>query len=183
MNYIFVIFAVVVCANATPRPGIISPILSTSYQYHNQDTLGQYQYGYGNAQSAKSEMKTADGITQGSYSYIDPEGKLQAVQYVSDDNGFRVNTANSEKVELKAPAIPAIPATKIIQAPLPTAPLYYYPELYHIAAPQYYRYLNAPLYAYPQYYTLPIIPALPIAEPAKNNEAKAEAKEAKPQQN
>lgn len=40
-------------------------------------------------------MKSLDGITQGGYSYIDAEGKLQSVEYVADSiNGFRVAATN-----------------------------------------------------------------------------------------
>ncbi|XP_059610240.1 uncharacterized protein LOC132257389 [Phlebotomus argentipes] len=66
-------------------------------QYHSQDQLGQYHYGYANQHSSKSELKTADGVTRGAYSYIDSHGKLQSVNYVSDGLGFRVAATNLPK--------------------------------------------------------------------------------------
>ena len=39
-------------------------------------------------------MKTADGVTRGSYSYIDANGILQSVNYISDAMGFRVAATN-----------------------------------------------------------------------------------------
>lgn len=39
-------------------------------------------------------MKTLDGITRGSYSYIDSNAKLQTVEYVADALGFRVAATN-----------------------------------------------------------------------------------------
>lgn len=52
-------------------------------------------YGYNDGLSSKVESKTADGITQGSYAYVDSNGILQNVNYVSDDlNGFRVSASN-----------------------------------------------------------------------------------------
>ncbi|XP_058123709.1 cuticle protein-like [Anopheles ziemanni] len=64
-------------------------------QYHSQDELGQYSYGYSGAQSAKAESKSFDGITRGSYSYVDAENKLQTVAYTADAvNGFRVAASN-----------------------------------------------------------------------------------------
>ncbi|KFB43924.1 hypothetical protein ZHAS_00011749 [Anopheles sinensis] len=64
-------------------------------QYHAQDELGQYSYGYSGAQSAKAESKSFDGITRGSYSYVDAENKLQTVAYTADAvNGFRVAASN-----------------------------------------------------------------------------------------
>jgi hypothetical protein len=74
----------------------ISPVLVApgSSQWHSQDSLGQYAYGYSGGPSAKSEVRSLDGITSGSYSYIDPENKLQTVNYVSDALGFRVAATN-----------------------------------------------------------------------------------------
>ncbi|GAB0087659.1 uncharacterized protein DMENIID0001_019930 [Sergentomyia squamirostris] len=71
--------------------------LPSASQYHSQDQLGQYHYGYANPHSAKSELKTADGVTRGAYSYVDSHGKLQSVNYVSDTQGFRVAATNLPK--------------------------------------------------------------------------------------
>lgn len=98
-------------------PGPIS--LPEASQYHAQDELGQYQYGYNNPLSSKNEIKTFDGITRGSYSYLDSEGicahlprefypkinwiffffsgEIQTVNYVSDALGFRVVATNLPK--------------------------------------------------------------------------------------
>jgi len=73
-------------------PSPISPIYS---QYHAQDELGQYSYGYSGGPSSKVEVKTLDGITRGGYSYVDANGILQKVNYVADPvNGFRVAATN-----------------------------------------------------------------------------------------
>lgn len=66
----------------------------THSQYHAQDEIGQYNYGYATADSTKSEIKTADGIVQGSYSYVDANGIVQTTNYVSDALGFRVAATN-----------------------------------------------------------------------------------------
>ncbi|XP_052897686.1 cuticle protein 19.8-like [Anopheles moucheti] len=64
-------------------------------QYHAQDELGQYSYGYNGGLSAKAESKSFDGVTRGSYSYLDAENKLQTVAYTADAlNGFRVAASN-----------------------------------------------------------------------------------------
>uniref|UniRef100_A0A336KSZ3 CSON014675 protein n=1 Tax=Culicoides sonorensis TaxID=179676 RepID=A0A336KSZ3_CULSO len=69
-----------------------APLLS---QYHSQDSLGQYTYGYAGGPSAKNEVRSLDGVTRGSYSYVDPEGKLQTVAYTADAlTGFRVAASN-----------------------------------------------------------------------------------------
>lgn len=72
-----------------------SPILS---QYHSQDTLGQYSYGYNGGLSAKIESKSLDGVTRGSYSYLDADNRLQTVEYTADPiNGFRAAATNLPK--------------------------------------------------------------------------------------
>lgn len=70
-------------------------VSSTSHQYHAQDSLGQYSYGYSGGPSAKVETKTLDGVTRGEYSYVDGNGIVQSTSYVADDvNGFRVAATN-----------------------------------------------------------------------------------------
>ena len=78
----------------------------THSQYHAQDEVGQYNYGYATADSSKSEVRTADGIVQGTYSYVDANGILQTTNYISDALGFRVAATNLP-VAVEAPAAPA----------------------------------------------------------------------------
>lgn len=74
------------------KPLIQQP--STS-QFYVQDGQGHYYYGYANEHSSKQEFKLLDGITRGAYNYIDAEGKLQTVSYISSDGeGFRVAATN-----------------------------------------------------------------------------------------
>lgn len=56
---------------------VVSPLSApgSQSQYHAQDELGQYQYGYSSPLSAKNEIKTFDNIVRGSYTYIDANGK------------------------------------------------------------------------------------------------------------
>lgn len=88
-------------APATYAAGAYAPAASyaavpaaTSSQHHSQDELGQYDYGYTDVNSAKNEVKTADGVVRGSYSYVDAHGVAQKVSYVSDALGFRVAGTN-----------------------------------------------------------------------------------------
>lgn len=79
-------------AVAAYTPVVAAPISS---QYHAQDEYGQYSYGYVSPLSSKAESRTADGVTRGGYSYIDANGILQTVHYISDPvNGFRVAATN-----------------------------------------------------------------------------------------
>ena len=95
---------------------------SVSSQYHAQDTLGQYSYGYSGGPSAKTETRTADGITRGGYSYIDGNGLVQSASYISDPvNGFRVAATNLP-VGPSAPAAPIVQAAPaVLAAPVPIA--------------------------------------------------------------
>jgi Insect cuticle protein len=70
-----------------------APVASS--QYHAQDELGQYSYGYAGGPSAKHEVKTWDGVTRGGYSYVDANGIVQTVNYIADAvHGFRVAATN-----------------------------------------------------------------------------------------
>ncbi|EFN62840.1 Cuticle protein 6, partial [Camponotus floridanus] len=64
--------------------------------YHqSQDTrTGVHAYSYAGGPSAKEEVRGLDGVTRGSYSYIDAHGILQSVFYVADEGGFRVAATN-----------------------------------------------------------------------------------------
>lgn len=76
-------------------PATGQPFYNPVSQYHAQDSLGQYAYGYAGGPSSKSETKTLDGITRGTYSYIDANNALQTVEYTADPwNGFRATATN-----------------------------------------------------------------------------------------
>ncbi|XP_029172373.1 LOW QUALITY PROTEIN: uncharacterized protein LOC114941521 [Nylanderia fulva] len=64
--------------------------------YHqSQDTrAGVHAYSYAGGPSAKEEVRGLDGVTRGSYSYVDANGLLQSVFYVADEGGFRVAATN-----------------------------------------------------------------------------------------
>lgn len=93
-----------------------APIVS---QYHSQDELGQYSYGYNGGLSAKSEIKSLDGVTRGAYSYVDAEGKLQSVEYTADAlNGFRAAASNLPvaPVETRTAPLPVQETPEVAQA-------------------------------------------------------------------
>jgi len=144
----FIVFAVCLGVAVAAPGGILAPGLAplaytaavapglTSSQYHAQDELGQYSYGYAGGPSSKSETRTADGITRGAYSYLDANGLVQNVQYVSDPvNGFRVAATN---LPVGPAAVPA--AIPLAAAPAPLAyaahpaPLAYAAAPVHVAA-------------------------------------------------
>lgn len=82
---------------AVARGSAVYPVhhAPVTTQYHSQDELGQYAYGYSGGPSSKHEQRTADGVTSGGYSYVDANGLVQSLAYVSDPvNGFRVSGTN-----------------------------------------------------------------------------------------
>lgn len=105
MKTLIVVSALFLAVFAAPQT-LITPTIITAHspvisQYHSQDTLGQYSYGYNGGSSAKVESKSFDGITRGSYSYVDAEGRLQTVEYTADPvNGFRAAATNLPKASL-----------------------------------------------------------------------------------
>merc|ERR1719193_800891 len=78
-----------------------------SSQYHAQDEIGGYAYGYNGGPSSKHETKNAFGATVGSYQYIDANNEVQTVTYTSDPvHGFQVKATNlpvAPVANLKAP--------------------------------------------------------------------------------
>ncbi|KAJ8868694.1 hypothetical protein PR048_030233 [Dryococelus australis] len=119
-----------VLVGATAKPslyhGYVPATYSTYYpyslssQYHAQDELGQYSYGYSGDTSAKHETKTLDGVTRGGYSYIDANGIVQTVNYVSDSvYGFRVAATNlpRDPAPVVAAAPIVVPQTVVVDTP------------------------------------------------------------------
>ncbi|XP_049779218.1 ice-structuring glycoprotein-like [Schistocerca cancellata] len=97
---------------AAAPAAVVAPV-SVSSQYHAQDELGQYSYGYSGALSAKSEARAFDGSVAGGYSYVDANGVVQSAHYVADPvNGFRVAATN-------LPVAPAAPEAPAVEAPKP----------------------------------------------------------------
>lgn len=101
---VFIVLSAALIAGAFAKPSGLLAEVPTFYtaaaipqlsQYHSQDVLGQYAYGYNGGLSSKIETKTLDGVTRGSYSYVDAAGKLQTVEYTADAlNGFRAAATN-----------------------------------------------------------------------------------------
>merc|ERR1712212_159488 len=94
---------------AFPYATHAAPAVASS-QYHAQNELGGYNYGYADGLSTKHESKNAYGGTVGSYSYVDSNNKVQTVNYVADHLGFRVSGTN----------LPVAP-TANLEAPVHTA--------------------------------------------------------------
>lgn len=106
MQAIIIVSALVAVASASPA--IFAAQSQVRSQYHSQDGLGQYNYGYNGDLSAKVESRSLDGVTRGSYNYVDANGQLQTVEYTADDqNGFRVLSTNLPRAPVDNAAGPA----------------------------------------------------------------------------
>merc|ERR1712241_641478 len=109
-------------APATYEVAPITPVAApapTHSRFHGQDELGGYNYGYATADSSKQEFRTPDGIVQGTYSYVDANGVLQTVNYVSDAEGFKVAATNLPKApvpEAVATVVPEAVAPVVAEA-------------------------------------------------------------------
>lgn len=78
-----------------------------------QDSLGQYSFGYSAPGSARSEVRTSNGATRGTYSYVDETGVIQIAQYVADgENGFRVIATNLPQAPLPVQDTPEVMAAR-----------------------------------------------------------------------
>ncbi|XP_068221490.1 cuticle protein 19.8-like [Palaemon carinicauda] len=97
-----------VAYNALP----FAPVAPIQTQYHSQDELGQYSFGYAGGPASRAESRDAFGIVRGSYNYVDAEGKVQTQHYVADALGFRVAGTN-------LPEAPAAPEPAPLAAPAP----------------------------------------------------------------
>uniref|UniRef100_T1GUC1 Cuticle protein 6 n=1 Tax=Megaselia scalaris TaxID=36166 RepID=T1GUC1_MEGSC len=89
MKPLILIAAILVTTSSATLHGAIST------QYHTQDHHGQYSYGYHGPLSSASESKSHDGVTKGSYSYVDGYGHVQSVHYTADPHtGFHAVGTN-----------------------------------------------------------------------------------------
>merc|ERR1712147_561737 len=99
-----------------------TPVDGANPPFHAQDDLGQYNYGFANPTQTKQEVKTADGVTRGGYSYIDANGIVQTVNYISDAMGFRVAATNLPVHHVDAPAVAPVAVAAPAAAPVAVEP-------------------------------------------------------------
>lgn len=132
----------------------VVPALDVASQYHSQDSLGQYSYGYTGGLSSKAESRSLDGVTRGAYSYVDANGVVQSVQYTADGiNGFQVAATN----------LPVAPAAKAIELkPVEDTPEVTKAKTEHLAAVEE---VKARLAATPAEVETPVVSTSPVVAP------------------
>jgi len=74
----------------------------TTTQYHSQDQLGQYAFGYIHNNASRHEERSLQGGTSGTYSFLDLRGERHSVSYVADGGGYRLESLNT----LPSPTLP-----------------------------------------------------------------------------
>nr|CAD7424388.1 unnamed protein product [Timema monikensis] len=148
-----VLFAMV--AAAVARPGLLGYYpYALSSQYHAQDELGHYSYGYAGGLSAKSEVKSFDGVTRGGYSYT--------VSYTADAlNGFRVAATNLPKAPAPIESAPLVAPEPVQDTPEVAAAKAAHLALVSGAAPE------APIPA-------PLVAPVPVEDTPEVAQARAE---------
>jgi len=78
-----------------------------------QDSLGQYSFGYSAPGSARSEVRTSNGATRGTYSYVDETGVIQTAHYFADgENGFQITATNLPQAPLPVQDTPEVMAAR-----------------------------------------------------------------------
>lgn len=114
-------------------PALVSAPLAlastgSSSQFRQQDNYGNSNFGYdeSHATGATSRREeTVNGVTRGSYSLSEADGRRRLVTYVADHDGFRANIQTNEPgVEPKDPAdvlINKSAAVVAVAAPAPVA--------------------------------------------------------------
>lgn len=108
----------VVSAPALPTQTVVlTPAVPTTHQFHAQDELGQYQFGYTEPQASRIETKTADGVVTGRYNYIDSNGLVQTVEYIADALGFRVAGTNIPQHVVAAPVAAGVAPQPVVDTP------------------------------------------------------------------
>lgn len=96
---------------AAVAPAVVPSIAAS--KYHAQDVLGQASFGHIEPFQSRAEVRDLTGDVRGSYSYVDPNGKVNVVEYSAGRGGFRVLGANN------LPEAPAVPVTPMLKAPEP----------------------------------------------------------------
>merc|ERR1712079_817376 len=100
---------------------VVQAVSTDGTQYHSQDDIGQYSFGYANGESVKQEVKTADGVVRGAYQYVDANGIVQTVNYIADALGFRVGATNLPVHHVEGPQAEPVQEAQAVEEPVVAA--------------------------------------------------------------
>jgi len=85
-------------------------------QYYKRDDFGNYAYGYTNGNSEKYEVGNPQGGVKGHYMYVDSNGLNRRVEYIADDQGFRIVGKDGERFKREADAEPTMRMTSVMDS-------------------------------------------------------------------
>ncbi|RZF35829.1 hypothetical protein LSTR_LSTR017326, partial [Laodelphax striatellus] len=88
---------------------VAAPVIAAApvkSQYHSQDELGQASYGHAEPTQSHQAVQDAAGNKVGSFSFINPDGKLVRTDYVADALGYRVASNDLPAAPVDLPAAP-----------------------------------------------------------------------------
>merc|ERR1712002_929527 len=80
--------------------------------YHSQDELGGYDFGYSGGPSSRAEKRDHLGIVRGAYNLVDSNGNVQRYQYIADAAGYRLVSGTHLPVQV----------LPVVVEPAPVAP-------------------------------------------------------------
>jgi hypothetical protein len=84
--------------NTWVAPQSVQPSTSDmARQYQSQDGYGQAKFGYSHPGQSAETHRDAQGNQVGSYAYISPEGREIRVNFIADENGFRVDNDHTQE--------------------------------------------------------------------------------------
>ncbi|CAD6992157.1 histidine-rich protein PFHRP-II [Ceratitis capitata] len=93
MKLFIVLLAFLISKSSSTLHGAVS----TQFQ-HLDPHSRTYSYGYADPNSQKQESRSFDGVTRGSYSYVDGSGHVQSLSYIADPHhGFNAVGTNLPK--------------------------------------------------------------------------------------
>ncbi|XP_055381368.1 uncharacterized protein LOC129611964 [Condylostylus longicornis] len=81
-------------------------------QYHGQDGLGAYKYGYSDWNQGKAEEKERAGTVRGTYKYVNPYGRDFVATYWADHSGFHQEDNRPKVVPKPVTDSPAVRRAK-----------------------------------------------------------------------
>merc|ERR1719249_329818 len=95
--------------------------LSTRPAFYKQDDFGNFAYGYNSGNSEQFVMGNPEEGVKGHYTYVDGNGLNRRVEYVADNEGFRIikdSDRSGMRLRREAEAEPAMTMTSVMDSSL-----------------------------------------------------------------
>merc|ERR1719474_2646443 len=89
--------------------------------FYKQDDFGNFAYGYNSGNSEQFVMGNPEEGVKGHYTYVDGNGLNRRVEYVADNDGFRIikdSDRSGMRFRREAEAEPAMTMTSVMDSSL-----------------------------------------------------------------